>query len=39
MNGRIRWAIDGRPYLARVLLVVVSLVVAACTNSGGSSGY
>ena len=39
MTGRFRWAIDARPYLGRVLLVAVGLVVAACNNSGGGSGY
>jgi hypothetical protein len=36
---RIGERLASRPALPRVLLLVIGLVVAACTNSGGSAGY
>ena len=37
--NRIVGSIVSRPILARVLLVAVSLLAAACNNSGGRPGY
>lgn len=39
MTGRLHRAIAARPWLAQLLLVVVGLAVAACTKSGGGTGY
>jgi hypothetical protein len=36
---RVVTAFTKRPHLARILLVLVGLVAAACDNSGGRPGY
>jgi hypothetical protein len=39
MSGRRTAASRARPAVARLLVAIVALVVAACTNSGGRPGY
>ena len=39
MTGWPARVLTARPMLARVLLAIAGLLVAACTNSGGRPGY